>query len=361
MNKRSCLAVALWMVLAGLTAAPAAEQAEYEFEGGKWSAAPAAAEGTAEGELAIIRRDFEGGADRKVVAEAREYLKKYPDSSAREEAMMLAGLAQMDRGLYFQAYEWFEKQLAEFPAGRYSARALDCEYAIAEAFLGGKKQVVAGIFRISAKDEGVDILDRIPEHVPGSAIADKSLMRIGDYRLASGDYPGAAIAFDHYLSLFGKSRQAPAAMLKAANAAYASYGGAEYDDSPLLDAQQRFRRFSETFPLSARSANTQAVLTQIRNDQADKAFETARFYQRVGQPGAAAFYYRQVTDQFPDTDWAQQARTALAKLGSAAVAKPPAVRTAKPQVPARPAEPPQAEVLELEKLAPTTQEGGTNP
>ena len=130
MSKRSGLAVVLCMLL-GLPVGWASSQVEYEFEGGQWIPTTAPAEGTPEGELAIIRRCVDRGANRSAVNRARNFLKKYPDSPARQEVMMLAGVAEMNRGMYFQAYEWFEKQLAESPDGRYSARSLDCEYAIA--------------------------------------------------------------------------------------------------------------------------------------------------------------------------------------------------------------------------------------
>jgi outer membrane assembly lipoprotein YfiO len=355
MSKRSCLVVALCALLC-LPVGLAWAEVEYELEGGKWVAATAPAEGSPQGELAMIRRQLERGANRQALNAAKRFLKRYVDQPAREEVMMLAGLAQMRRGLYFQAYEWFEKQLAEFPGGRYSARALDCEYAVAEAFLGGKKRVVAGVFRLSAKEEGLDILTRIAEHVPGSAMAEKALLRIGDYRYAAGDYADAAMAFDHYLEVFSRSKEAPAAMLKAANAAYASYYGPAYDDAPLIEAQQRFRRFSEVYPISARSANVPSLLTQIKDAQGAKAFETARFYQRTGRPEAAAFYYRQVTDRYPDSDWGQQAKAALVKLGGA----PETAVSHAPQLaaPAQPAAEARREVVELEKLAPTSQEGG---
>lgn len=357
MSKRSGLAVVLCMLL-GLPVGWASSQVEYEFEGGQWIPTTAPAEGTPEGELAIIRRCVDRGANRSAVNRARNFPKKYPDSPARQEVMMLAGVAEMNRGMYFQAYEWFEKQLAESPDGRYSARSLDCEYAIAEAFLGGKKRVVAKVFRLSAKDEGVDILNRIPEHVPGSALAEKSLMRIGDFRYSAGDYTDAALAYDHYLQLFGKSSQAPTAMLKAANATYTSYGGVQYDDTPLIEAQQRFRRFSESYPLSAKTANVPTVLTQIQDAQAAKAFETARFYQRLRQPRAAAFYYRLVTDQYPDTDWASQAKVQLAKLdGAKQVAR--VDKAPSPTASTRPVVETRRDVVDLETLAPATQKIGT--
>ncbi len=357
MSKRSGLVVVLSMLL-GLPVGWASSQVEYEFEGGQWIPTTAPAEGTPEGELAIIRGCVDHGANRSAVNRARGFLKKHPDSSARQEVMMLAGVAEMNRGMYFQSYEWFEKQLAEFPDGRYSARALDCEYAIAEAFLGGKKRVVAKVFLLSAKDEGVDILNRIPEHVPGSALAEKSLMRIGDFRYSAGNYADAAMAYDHYLQLFGKSPQAPTAMLKAANATYASYGGVQYDDTPLIEAQQRFRRFSDSYPLSASSAHVPAVLTQIQDAQAAKAFETARFYQRLHQPRAAAFYFRQVTDQYPDTDWASQAKVQLAKLAGAKQTVR-VDRAPLPMTSTRPAVDAQRDVVDLETLAPATQKSGT--
>ncbi|MFA6133582.1 MAG: outer membrane protein assembly factor BamD [Phycisphaerae bacterium] len=339
-------------------------QQEFELEGGKWSPTAPPAKGTAEGELSLIRSWIDHGDDGQVEQAAKDFLKQHGDSPLREEVMLLAGEAQVNRGRFFQGYEWFEKQLSEFPDGRFSDRALDREFAVAEAFLAGKKRIAAGIFFLPAQDEGIDILGRIAEHVPGTAMAERALLRVAEYHYAKQEYGKAADAYDRYLELFAKSKQAPDAMLKAAEATFRSFGGLAYDVTPLIEAEQRFREYSERFPISAKAANVPATLAQIRNLRAGKVFSEAAFYERVGRPSAAAYYYRLVIEDYPHSDYAEQANYALEKLASRL--PPKAIEAASRPAP-RPSEElpirrPQPkglgsdEVIDLEKLAPTTQE-----
>ena len=83
-------------------------------------------------------------------------------------ALDIAGEAQMARGRYMAARERYEEQLTLHPAGRFSERALERLFQIAEAFLAGRKQWVLGFVPFPARDEGVEILQYIAERAPGS-------------------------------------------------------------------------------------------------------------------------------------------------------------------------------------------------
>lgn len=296
---------------------------EYVWQDGKWVPAAKPAEGTVEGELAIIRTHIAQRDRKKALAAVERFLARYPDDAACEEAMLLAGQADLDAGQYYQAYEQFEKMLDRYPNGRFLERALTREMDVANAFLAGKKRTVAKVFRLPAKDEGLDILRRIAEHAPSSLIAESALLRIGEYHYQQGEYAESADAYDEFLQLFPRSGRVPHAMLRGAQAMLASFKGVPYDETPLIEAEQRYKVIIDQYPAAARKARAKQALRQISELRAERAFQTARFYERTKRPKSAKFYYQQVVDQYPGSPWAAQAQAALGGR--------PITRTPKPQ------------------------------
>lgn len=383
------------MILAAAVLALAGDQArsaqESEFINGKWVIVQPPPAGTPTGDLAVIRKlvaDDEAG---YAVAEAKKFLRKYPDEPAREEVMNLAGLAEFNAGRYFQAFEWYKRQWDEFPSGRLSERALQKEMEIAEAFLGGKKRVVAGVVPLPARSEGQDILNRIVEQAPGSVIAETAMIRLAADHEDHKEYPEAAAAYDRFLQLFPKSAKFKDVTLSAANATYLSYRGRQYDITPLIEAQQRYKTFNQLYPQSATANNVPAILSAINSQRAEAEFASAELYERTGQPAAAAYYYKLVRDQYQDTQWAAKADLSIKRLGNVSPPQPPKARPSTAPVvpaasePAMPAPPeatnvptmsqpaslpsslptgeekaPVQEPRELEELAPSTQETTTN-
>jgi len=291
-------------------------QEDFVWKDGNWVQLPAPVAGTPGGEAALIRRQVDKGQNHAAVRAAEKYMKKYPLDPSAEEVLMLAGKAEMARERYYQAYEWFEKQLAQFPNGQFFERALEYEYQCADAFLGGKKRIVWGIFYISGKDDAVGvILPRVVEHAPGSELAQRSLLRIADYHYKEQHWPEAVLAYDKYLEVFAREEKASYAMHQAARASLSAYRGPEFDDTPLLEARQRYQMFSQRFPLQADRADVPRILEQIRLSLARKLYTTAEFYRRTGRPDSAKYYYRLVVQQYPATEWEGLSASALRKYG----------------------------------------------
>jgi len=293
-----------------------AAEGEYELRDGKWVLHAAPQAGTVEGEAARIAALVDSGKNKAAVSAAKKFSKQYPDSPFREEVFFHAGEAELARGRYFQAFEWFEKQIAAYPSGRLLERALDREFKCAEAFLAGKKRVAAGIFRLPATDDGLDILMKIAEHAPGSNIAERALMRIADFYYSRRQYPEAVKAYDQYLSFFGKTERAPYATIQTANASLASYRGVRFDETPLLDAEHRYAIFAERYPELADQQRIDETLNDIANLKAEKVLATGRYYQRAGRNDAAEYYYQLTAMTFPQTPAGADAKYATEDVGT---------------------------------------------
>ncbi|MFP4106277.1 MAG: outer membrane protein assembly factor BamD [Phycisphaerae bacterium] len=312
--KRTALLI---LMLTATLPALAGEPPARVWKNGKWVPAAKPKLGTAEGEIALIRAHLARDNPKKALKIANAFGKRYPQSPLREEAMMLAGQAQMNRGHYWDAYERFEDQLAAYPGGEYFDRILQREYEIADAFLKGRKRRFWGIFRISAKDEALDMLTRIAEHDPNSDIAQRAIMRVADYHYAREQWKDAIVTYDDYINLFGKKnpKQARYASLQAAWASYKDFRGVRYDETPLLEAEQRFRTFLKLYPDTARLEGIPGVLDEIRTIKAHKEYRKAEFYIRTHRKNAAAYYLRRTIKKYDDTKYAGKARKKLAKMG----------------------------------------------
>ncbi len=270
---------------------------------------------TVEADVALIREYLEKGKEDDAIKAAEKFLENHPDAPEREEVMMLAAKAEMARGYYYNAYEFLERQLSNYPGGTLSEQALNMEYQIAEAYLQGRKRKALKIFRLPAEEDGLVIMGKIPQHAPSTAMAEKALIRIADQHWSKERWTKAADAYDDYLSLFPKGSQAEYAMFQAARATYASYRGEKYDDTPLIDAEQRFLAYRRQFPQEAAKNRVDGILGDIADSRAAKLYYTASFYERTDKRPSARYYYEQLAEKYPNSDYAVKARTALRRLG----------------------------------------------
>ncbi len=302
------------LLTAGWQCALAAEN-NMVWDGQKWVKATPPQPGTPEGDIAEISSLIEAGKNKKAVKLVDKFLVTHAASPACEEAINLAGKAEINRGRYWDAYQWYERQITNYPNGAFFERAMDREYMIADAFLNGKKRRALKIFKVSAKEDGIEILMRIAGHSPGSDLAERALLRVADYHFDRQEYPEAIAVYDEFVKSNPQSTRKPYAMLRAARASLLSFRGVKWDDTPLLNAAVRFRVFAQAYPQAGKKENIAGILVEIRETLAHKVFYAGTFYERTHHPQSAIFYYNKVVQEYPDSQWAAQARQRLELLG----------------------------------------------
>lgn len=79
------------------------------------------------------------------------------------------------------------------------------------------------------------------------------------------------------------------------------------DQSHTRKAIERFRLFNSRYPDSERIAEAGEYIDEMREKLARKEYNAAAFYMRTNRYNAAAIYYDKIVDQYPETDWAEQA------------------------------------------------------
>jgi outer membrane protein assembly factor BamD (BamD/ComL family) len=306
------LAVPALSLLAFLCAP--ARAAEVQFQSGHWTAASAPAKGTPAGDLALIRQALRDKQPKRAIKRADRFVEKHPQDAGVEEAMYLGAQGQMDRGWYWQAYERFEKQISRFPAGDLLRRATSREADIARAFLAGKKRLVWGFLPLSARAEGVSIMERVIARVSGTELAAQCLTELADYYFNRKKWAEAALSYDRFTEMFAGQYDTSRAEYLAGLAHFNSFRGIAFEDTPLLEARQRFKSFVTKYPNHARADSALTYLTKIEDLLAEKSHWAGGFYARIGQPRAAAYYYKLVARLYPDTPWAQRSLKDASRL-----------------------------------------------
>jgi outer membrane protein assembly factor BamD (BamD/ComL family) len=228
--------------------------------------------------------------------------------------MYLLGEADFGRKHFYQAYECYEV-VAENTAGELFYKALGREMDVARAFLSGEKRIVWKFLYLPAYDDGIEILDRVWERIPGTRLGEEALKLKADYFFAVGDVD---LAQDEYMNLareYPNGRYVQLAMLRGAEAAAAAFPGIKFDDRALLDSEERYRQVQSTFPGYAKHERIADRLEGIRQQRGEKDLDIGRWYERTRQAGAAEFYYRLVLKDWPETLAASEARRRLRALG----------------------------------------------
>ncbi|MGD8454307.1 MAG: outer membrane protein assembly factor BamD [Phycisphaerae bacterium] len=304
-------------LLDGLRAAQEQQYGEREVldpQTDEWVAEAATPEGAPSDELSRARALLATGEIRKARKLLDKWIEQNPDHERYYEGVFLYGEAQFEFKDYYKAYEQYEV-VVENTAGELFRQALMREKDVALAFLSGQKRIVWRIFRLPARDEAIEILDRIWERVPGTRLGEDALRTKADYFYSRGEMDIAQDEYAHLAREYPAGRFVQYAMLRSAESAEAAFPGIKFDARPLLEAEERYRQVQHSFPAYAERENVPQRLEGIRQLRAEKDLDIARWYERVRQPGAAEFYYRAILKDWPDTLAAADARQRLRALG----------------------------------------------
>lgn len=306
-------------------------QIVYDPKTGDWKETPPPEPGTERGDLDIARQYLAERNYAKARRALRNWLKTYPDSELRPEALFNAADTEVYAGNdgrsndLWQAYEWYEEILSGGPGTELADRAVRRELIVAEMFLfkNHKRKVFKGLFRVSARDEALSMLDRIiDDHAAGTPLAEQAIRMQADYHFTHGEFDEAERAYARLARDFPRGKYEKLALERSADSALASFSGVEFDDAPLLEAEERFVQFQSRYPKAAEEQGVAEKLDRIRDSRAEKEFRIGEYYVRARKPDAAAFYYRSVVAHWPGTIWAEKAAARLERYQPAEIEAP---------------------------------------
>lgn len=224
------------------------------------------------------------------------------------------------RGKFTKAVNTYNKLLTDYLESRLREAALDRQFAIGTAFLGGQKIPVLYLFRVKGYDEGVKIMEGITERAGlDSPIGLKAAVAVAESYEKRGKFHEAYLKWQEISVQWETGevgRDALLGMARCKQAAYNKHPKKErprYDVSGLKTAKSYYEKFMLVYPQEAEKIGVSEILKQINEQLADKQLNIARYYQRTGSKQSANLYYQMLTDNWQGTKAAETAKQLLAK------------------------------------------------
>jgi outer membrane protein assembly factor BamD (BamD/ComL family) len=244
--------------------------------------------------------------------EAVEQLKKdYPEIAAADFDAFIKAEMLFCAGRFEAAVAEYDKFLTDYPQSKLYQAAIDRQFAIATAYLSGRRKTVLKIFRIKSHAEGENIMNRIADRAGDSPISAKASEAVAASLEERGDFVEAYEKWSQINARWPTGPTGRDALLGMARCKHASYAGAGFDSSGLVSAGSYYEQFSRRYPREAENFKVGEKLETISEQTAYKQYTIGRYYDGNGDLQAANLYYRMVTEKWPGSTAAKMAAAAM--------------------------------------------------
>jgi outer membrane assembly lipoprotein YfiO len=324
---RNWLKSLIWVLAVALFvgSSPAQEPQSWELRSGKYweQVKTPASQPVSDETLDRVEQLVSNGQYLAAKRQAVQWIRTHQKSPLRDRAVFLLGQANFGYGDRIAAFYNFDEVLDLYPDSPLFNPALQRQYDVADAYLKGYKRRFLGMPAFSAEDEAIEMLYRIQQRSPGSPLAEKALLRTGDYYYRTSEFDLAADVYAAFVRSYPRSPEVPRVQLRQAFSYYAQFRGLRYDATPIIDAREQLTSVMQQYPKLAEEENIAPVIQRIDETFARKIYLTGDYYLRVRDPRAAAYTWRYLIETYPKSPDAELASRRLARLPKSAQDAPP--------------------------------------
>lgn len=282
-----------------------------------WVEVAPPADGTPAGDLLAIRAMIKSRSYARAMSATKRFIKKHgKDDPLYPEVLLAQVQVFVARREYTAASKLLKNFFNEYAGVTATPDALRLKFIVAEAYLGGAKKKVWGIFRVSGEDDALTMLDEISTDYTDEPVAELAVKTKADHLYRTGEHALAELDYARMVRDYPRSRYTQFAMRRSADAALASFAGVDYDDAALIEAEQRYNDYLRRFAGAADRDDIGLLLDTIHASRADKVYSIGAYYERTEHYGSAVYYYRKVALEFPNTIAATSANARLELLGA---------------------------------------------
>jgi outer membrane protein assembly factor BamD (BamD/ComL family) len=246
--------------------------------------------------------------------------KGYPELAGTDFEIFIDAEIYYCRAKITKAVRNYDKLLKEYPQSKFTDAALNREFAIATAYLAGKKKVILGFIRIKGYAEGIRIMEKIAERVGlDTQMGIDASVDVAENYEQRKKFNEAFLKWWEISLEWETGSVGRDALLGMARNKHAVYNKPPehkrpfYDASCLNSAKSYYGRFKLLYPKDAREIGVDEILGGIDEQLAYKQLSIGRYYQKTGNIQSANLYYDMVVNDWPASKAAQQAKELLTK------------------------------------------------
>jgi len=257
----------------------------------------------------------------KAARKAYDAIKKdFPEISGPDFDLFIKAEIYYCKVQFTKAIRNYDKLLTEYPKSGFREAALDRQFAIATAYLAGKKKVLLGFIKIKGYAEGIKIMEKITDRVGlDTQMGIKASVAVAENYEQRKKFNEAFLKWWEISLEWETGSVGRDALLGMARNKHAVYNKPPehkrtfYDSSSLNSAKSYYGRFKLLYPEDAGKIGVDEILSEINEQLAYKQLSIGRYYHKTGNRQSANLYYDMVANDWPDTKAAENAKEMLAK------------------------------------------------
>lgn len=253
---------------------------------------------------------------------------RWPDSPLEEDALFYQAESLFFAEKYSAAYDVFDQLLKKYENSRYLDRAVRRQFAVGRyweqmAQVRSRWPIIPNFTDrtqpvFDTWGNAIKAYESVRLHDPTGPLADDALMAAGNAYFVKGRYEDAAYQYDVLRKEYPQSEHQYEAHRLGMKAKQLMYQGALYDGTPLNEAAELADALLRLFP-KAPPEERQRVLEEknrMVQQQAEREWAIAQFYEKKRLYGAARMYYRSLIEnpRFARTEYVRMAQERLTAI-----------------------------------------------
>jgi outer membrane protein assembly factor BamD len=272
------------------------------------------AEKSASAQLRKAEAYEKDGDTARALSAYRTLLRQFPDSGAGPHAQFKIAQLQESLGEPERAYDAYGKYLKSYPRGEDFDKAVEAQFTIAKQFLGGARRKVFGIKTFSSMERAQQMFEEILKNAPYSKFAPLAQFNAGLALEKQGKEPEAVTAYQQTVEKYPADAVAGDAQYQIGYLYLQEIRNGSNDRGAREKARDAFEDFIMRFPQSEKVAQAREHLQTLEGKDLKQTLGVAQYYQRTGNPKAAALYYQELVKAAPQSAEAAVAQKALGQL-----------------------------------------------
>jgi outer membrane protein assembly factor BamD (BamD/ComL family) len=260
-----------------------------------------------------------------------------PEGTLRETAHFERAETLFAGGLFYEAYDDYEKFILRYPQSARATRAKEREMESAlQLARAGHQEKVLGVPLVSSSKTGVESLKDALRRYPREDFSAGYYQKLGKFFYERSEWDHAAEQFNLVLEQYPESPDSVFALYMLGLTSENRFDAIDYDIKPLKDARRYYERFLEEadrmrkLPPPAKDwvdglvGAVQERLAIVYQHLLEKTDQTARYYDWKSLPWSAAIYFRavlkddatfrRVLPKFPETEPVRRAKRRIPEI-----------------------------------------------
>jgi outer membrane protein assembly factor BamD (BamD/ComL family) len=258
----------------------------------------------------------EAGKTAKAIKLYDQTATRYPFAPSAPQARFRQAELLQQRGEIVKSFEAYDKFLSRFQGSELYTTALNRQAAMAQSAADGDiKSSLLGIKTKLSLEKTVEMLGKVRDNAPKSAIAAKAQFTIGQLYESKKKYKDAIAAYRQLVKDQPNSAQAPEALFRVGIILTDEADRGNQNQGNLDLAREAFNDYLIQYPGDSRNAEARRLEAALGNRDFQRSYDIAEFYLKTGKPESAKVYYRDIITRAKSGEIHDKSKARLKELG----------------------------------------------